>query len=172
MAAISLTREVTCKKKHVLGWLVWQQRAEWTCEKRNWRQIVCSQIQGDQSLRQKVKEAECGLSWGSPTALASWSAPRKWTWLSESQKKTTGRTVFAFLRHRKYKQHDGSLQVLDDHSQGSRNWPIYFCVLYCLEVRSETDIKRNRAPRGVVSPYHTRWWSGTLGVAVIKELKD
>ena len=48
--------------KHVLGWLVWQQRAEWTCEKRNWRQRVCGQIRGDQSLRQKGKEAECGLS--------------------------------------------------------------------------------------------------------------
>lgn len=58
------------KKKHVLGWLVWQQCAEWTCEKRNWRQRVCGQIQGDQSLRQKGKEAECGLSWGTSTAMS------------------------------------------------------------------------------------------------------
>ena len=56
--------------KHVLGWLVWQQSAEWTCEKRNWRQRVCGQIRGDQSLRQKGKEAECGLSWGTSIAIS------------------------------------------------------------------------------------------------------
>jgi len=69
----------------------------------------------------------------------------------QNPRKKPGRILFAFLRHRKRKQHDGSLQILDDHSQGSRNWPIHFWVLYCLEVRSETNIKRNRAPGEAVS---------------------
>lgn len=42
-----------------------------------------------------------------------------------------------------------SLQILDNHSQGSRNWPICFCVLYCLEVISETNPRRSRAPKEV-----------------------
>ena len=74
-------------KKHVLGWLVWQQLAGWTCEKRNWRQRDSGQVQGDQSLRQKGKEAECGLSWSTPTVITSWGVSRqKQTWSSESQK--------------------------------------------------------------------------------------
>ena len=113
MAAISLTREVTCKKKthkHVLGWLVWQQRAEWTCEKRNWRQRVCGQIRGDQSLRQKGKEAECGLSWGTSIAISILECTQKVGMIVRiPEKKKTGRILFAFLRHRKCKQHDGSL---------------------------------------------------------------
>lgn len=138
-------------KKHVLGWLVWQQLVGWTCEKRNWRQRDSGLVQGDQSLRQKGKEAECGLSWSTPTVISILGCVQAKTNVIVRIPETTGRIWFAFLKHRKRKWHDGSLQGLYDHSQGSRNRPIYFCVLYCLEARSETNVRRNRAPNEVMS---------------------